>query len=325
MSQTNNTSDRLRIVFFGTTDFASYSLRALKDSRHEIVGVVTTPDRPQGRHLKLVPCDVKSTAETLGITPILEPEKLKDGEFLDALRQLEADLFVVIAFRMLPEAVWSMPKLGTVNIHGSLLPAYRGAAPINRAIMAGETETGVTAFRLNHEIDAGEIIDTRSTQIGNEENFGSLYNRLMRLGADLLIDVVDKLASGDTSSTPQEKIPVSPTPAPKIFTEDCIINFRQTAKEIHNQIRGLSPQPGAFATLTGATTPPVKIKILSARISDSESGEISPGKVTIEGKKMTVDCADRRIEVLSVQPAGKKEMDIKAYLNGARLVDPWLR
>lgn len=325
----------MKIVFFGTTDFASAGLKALKEAGHEIVGVVTTPDRPQGRHYKLVPCDVKKTAIDLGISPILEPEKLKNPEFVEQLRSLCADLFVVIAFRMLPEVVWSMPPKGTINIHGSLLPAYRGAAPINRAIMAGEKETGVSAFILTHEIDTGDVIGRKATEIGPDETFGELYQRLMGLGAELLCETVDKIEKGDASAVKQDDLSAErkPCEAPKIFNDDCVIDWSRPAGEIHNQIRGLAPAPAAFTTLVNEGAEPLKVKIL--RVKPAESSEnpdfsnnsktsdspVIPGAITVSGKKLLIACGEGAIEILQLQPAGKKAMDARSWLNGARLLN----
>lgn len=325
----------MKIVFFGTTDFASAGLKALKEAGHEIVGVVTTPDRPQGRHYKLVPCDVKKTAIDLGISPILEPEKLKNPEFVEQLRSLCADLFVVIAFRMLPEVVWSMPPKGTINIHGSLLPAYRGAAPINRAIMAGEKETGVSAFILTHEIDTGDVIGRKATEIGPDETFGELYRRLMGLGAELLCETVDKIEKGEATAVKQDELSAEskPSEAPKIFNDDCVIDWSRPAFEIHNQIRGLAPAPAAFSTLINEGADSLKVKILKAKVAEESETDKSdstdqsekcghtplPGTIILSGKKLLVACGEGAIEILQLQPAGKKAMDTRSWLNGARL------
>lgn len=323
----------MKIVFFGTTDFASAGLRALKEAGHEIAGIVTTPDRPQGRHYKLIACDVKKTALELGISPILEPEKLKSPEFLEQLRALGADLFVVIAFRMLPEAVWAMPHMGTINIHGSLLPAYRGAAPINRAIMAGEKETGVSAFILSHEIDTGDVIGHKATKIGPDETFGELYTRLMEMGAELLCETVDKIETGEAKAISQAALSWERKPcgAPKIFTGDCLIDWKRDASEIHNQIRGLAPVPAAFTTLCNEGGDPLKVKILRSRLRGTDETfskvrnnpdtEITPGSISATDKRLVVTCGRGEIEILELQPAGKKAMDARSWLNGARLSD----
>ena len=312
----------MKIIFFGTTDFAVKGLEALLSSHHEVVAVVTTPDRPQGRHYKLVPCAVKECAVAHNL-PVLEPEKLRDEAFVEALKSYGADLFVVIAFRMLPEVVWNMPRLGTINIHGSLLPAYRGAAPINRAIMAGETVSGVSAFNLDKEIDTGDVIGTRETVIGPDETFGEVYGRLGDLGAELLIDTVNALAAGTTKHVPQQEISSrEPSPAPKIFNDDCRIDWRRKAEEIHNQVRGLSPTPGAVAVLDSDTSAPMPVKILRTRIADAPTEEMATGSVIITKKSMKVKCGDGWLDIISLQPQGKKEMPVQAYLNGARLLNP---
>ena len=235
----------LRIVFMGTPEFATTSLRRLVAEGYNVVAVVTTPDKPAGRGQKMHNSDVKLAAEELGL-PILQPEKLRDEAFLAELRALEPDLGVVIAFRMLPEVVWAMPKLGTFNLHASLLPQYRGAAPINWAIINGDKRTGVTTFLLNHEIDKGAIIEQREVDILPEDNIGTLYDKLMTIGAELVTETVDKLASGNYATIEQMHIDESTLrPAPKIFKEDGRIEWRDSITAIHNKVRGLSPYPAA--------------------------------------------------------------------------------
>ena len=242
-------SKRLRIVFMGTPEFAATSLRRLVEEGYNIVAVVTTPDKPAGRGQKIHKSDVKVVAEELGL-PILQPERLRDEAFLSELRALEPDLGVVIAFRMLPEVVWAMPKLGTFNLHASLLPEYRGAAPINWAIINGDTRTGVTTFLLNHEIDKGAIIEQREVDILAEDNIGTLYDKLMYVGAELVTLTVDRLASGNYTTIDQMHIDENTLrPAPKIFKDDCRIDWNNTAESIHNLVRGLSPYPAAWTPL----------------------------------------------------------------------------
>ncbi len=239
----------LRIVFMGTPEFAVPSLRALVDSGYHVVAVVTAPDKPAGRGQQLHKSDVKIAAEELGL-PILQPEKLKAPEFIEAMRELQPDLSIVIAFRMLPEVIWAMPRLGTFNLHASLLPQYRGAAPINWAIINGETETGITTFLLNHEIDKGAILGQTRVPIAPEDNIGTLYDRLMHLGPSLVLETVERLATGDVQPMKQEGIDESVLkPAPKIFKDDCRIDWSWNGKRIVDFIRGLSPYPAAWSPM----------------------------------------------------------------------------
>ncbi len=239
----------LRIVFMGTPEFASTSLRRLVAEGYNVVAVVTQPDKPAGRGLKVHESDVKCVARELGL-PILQPEKLRDENFISALKELNPDLGIVIAFRMLPEVVWALPRLGTFNLHASLLPNYRGAAPINWAIMNGETRTGVTTFLLNHEIDKGAIIGQTEVDILPDENIGSLYDRLMMCGAELVTATVERVASGDFTPIDQMHYDESLLPAaPKIFKDDCHIDWSRTCRDIHNQVRGLSPYPAAWTAI----------------------------------------------------------------------------
>ena len=239
----------LRIVFMGTPEFASTSLKRLVTEGYNIVAVVTTPDKPAGRGQKLHESDVKLTAKELGL-PILQPEKLRDESFLEAMRELNIDLGIVIAFRMLPEVVWAMPRLGTFNLHASLLPQYRGAAPINWAIINGEKRTGVTTFLLNHEIDKGAIIEQESVDILPEDNIGTLYDKLMNIGSELVTRTVDKLAEGNYTTIEQMHIDESTLkPAPKIFKEDGRIDWTKRGEDIINLVRGLSPYPAAWSAI----------------------------------------------------------------------------
>lgn len=303
----------MKIVFFGTPEFAAYSLRRLVENGADIAAVVTMPDKRAGRNHQLMESDVKKYALEAGL-PLLQPEKLKNPEFLEQLRLLKADLFIVIAFRMLPEAVWSMPPLGTFNLHASLLPKYRGAAPINRAIMNGERETGVTTFFLKHDIDTGDIIASRSISIGENENVGSVHDRLMELGAEMVLQTVADIEKGICRTTPQPEGEF--IPAPKIFKEDCLLDWNRTAREIHNHIRGLSPYPAAWSPLTEKSRRPLEVKIYESRLTDISAEERYAGEVVVEGKKMMVACADYMIEILSLQPVGKKRMDASAFLAG---------
>ena len=311
-------SKQLRIVFMGTPEFAATSLRKLVEEGYNIVAVVTTPDKPAGRGQKLHKSDVKVVAEELGL-PILQPEKLRDEEFLASLRALEPDLGVVIAFRMLPELVWAMPKLGTFNLHASLLPEYRGAAPINWAIINGDTRTGVTTFLLNHEIDKGAIIEQREVDILAEDNIGTLYDKLMYVGAELVTLTVDKLASGDYTTTEQMHIDENTLrPAPKIFKDDCRIDWTKSTESIHNLVRGLSPYPAAWTPLFKDDAECGSMKIFTTHFELSNTNA-TPGTIRTDGKSyIAVACADGWLYLDDVQLAGKKRLATKDLLLGWR-------
>lgn len=305
----------LKIVFFGTPEFAVESLSRLVQGGYNVAAVVTMPDKEAGRGRKITQSDVKKYAVEKGLR-VLQPEKLKSPEFIETLREINADLFIIIAFRMLPEVVWSMPRLGTFNLHGSLLPKYRGAAPINRAIMNGEKETGVTTFFLKHEIDTGDIIGFRTIPIGENDNVGEVYDKLMKIGGDMVIETVESILDGTLVSHPQPEGEF--TPAPKIFKEDCKIDWTKSAVEIHNHIRGLSPYPASFSTMIDVTGKPMDIKIFESRIADTvnSSSNKEIGHVLIDGRRMFVTTGQGTIEILSLQPAGKKRMDTSAFLLG---------
>lgn len=303
----------MKTVFFGTPEFAAYSLRKLMESGVDVAAVVTMPDKPAGRGHKLIQSDVKKLAVELGI-PTLQPANLKDPEFIGNLRRINADLFIVIAFRMLPEAVWGMPRLGSFNLHASLLPKYRGAAPINRAVMDGETKTGVTTFFLKHEIDTGDIIDQREIDILPEDNVGVVHDKLMRLGAETVVRTVADIEAGIAVPHPQPEGEF--TPAPKIFKNDCRIDWNRPAREIHNHIRGLSPYPAAWSTLLDASGKLSDVKIFESAISGEQSAGFAPGAIKISDRKLFVASGDFWIEILSLQPQGKKRMDASAYLLG---------
>lgn len=309
----------LRIVFLGTPDFAVESLDRLVKGGYNIVGVVTMPDKIAGRGHKLIQSPVKQYAVEHGLT-LMQPEKLKDSAFIDQLQQLQAHLFIVIAFRMLPEIVWSMPPLGTFNLHASLLPRYRGAAPINRAIMNGDTTTGVTTFMLKHEIDTGDILQQTAIEIGPDENVGSVHDRLMTLGADLTIETVERILAGTLKPIPQDDLinDIEPTPAPKIFAEDLVIDWNRSAREIHNLVRGLSPYPAARSEIVLDDKAPEQIKILKVRPTD-EATSLQPGGVKVDGNRLlAADGTGHLIDILEVHPAGKKRMSAADYLRGAR-------
>lgn len=306
---------RMRIVFFGTPDFAVASLRALISSRHEVVAVVTAPDKPAGRGQQLAQSAVKAFALEHRL-PVLQPEKLKAPEFLEALRALGADLHIVVAFRMLPELVWAMPPMGTVNVHGSLLPNYRGAAPINWAIINGEAFTGVTTFQLQQEIDTGGILLQKEIAILPEDDFGSLYQKLMELGAALLVETVDELASGTLKAHPQPQQTDDLKHAPKIFKADGELNFSLGAEAVHNRVRGVSPFPTAYTSLSGKT-----LRIFKSRFELVDEGQPLPAAGTYEtdGKSyLRFAATDGWLYATDVQLDGKKRMAIADFLRGYR-------
>jgi methionyl-tRNA formyltransferase len=309
----------LKIVFLGTPDFAVESLSRIVDGGYNVVGVVTMPDKRAGRGHQLLHSPVKQYALAHELN-ILQPTNLKDPEFVEQLRSLNADLFIVIAFRMLPEVVWQMPPMGTFNLHASLLPKYRGAAPINHAVMNGDKETGVTTFFLKHEIDTGDILRREAITIGEDENVGSVHDRLMMLGADLTIDTIEHILAGDLTPMPQDQLlegNTEPTPAPKIFKDTCNIDWTKSAREVHNFVRGLSPYPAAWSTLTADGIAPIEIKIFSTKVvEDANYGE--PGTVKCDHNKMFVACGKGAVEIIELRPAGKKMMTADAYLRGAR-------
>jgi len=314
------TKKDLKIVFFGTPEFAVASLAALVDGGYNVAAVVTMPDKASGRGMHMTMSAVKKYAVGHGLQ-VLQPEKLKAPEFIDALRAIDAQLFIVIAFRMLPEVVWAMPELGTFNLHGSLLPKYRGAAPINRAIMNGETKIGVTTFLLKHEIDTGDVLAQECIEIGPDENVGSVYDRLMTVGARLTTETVDSMIAGTLRPVPQSELADGePCPAPKIFKEDCRINWSDDAQAVHNHVRGLSPYPAAWTTITLGDNAPqtMNVKVLATRLAPEAGIQLLPGELTIAGKKAYAGCGDCAIELIEVQPAGKRAMAAVDYLRGVR-------
>ena len=302
----------------GTPEFASTSLCRLVAEGYNIVAVVTTPDKPAGRGQKMHESDVKLTAKKLGL-PILQPEKLRDEAFLSELRALNPDLGIVIAFRMLPEVVWAMPRLGTFNLHASLLPEYRGAAPINWAIINGDKRTGVTTFLLNHEIDKGAIIEQEAVDILDEDNIGTLYDKLMNIGAELVLKTVDKVAEGGYEVIEQMHIDESTLrPAPKIFKDDCVIKWNKRGEDIINLVRGLSPYPAAWTYIYKNGEECGTAKIFKARF-EADNREGSAGSVVTDGRSyFGVRCADGVVYIEELQLAGKKRMLIKDLLLGWR-------
>ncbi len=319
----------LRIVYMGTPEFAVESLRSLVEGEYNVVGVITMPDKPVGRHMGVLQASpVKQYATEHGIK-VLQPEKLKDPEFIEELRALHADLQIVVAFRMLPEIVWSMPRLGTFNLHASLLPQYRGAAPINWAVINGDTETGITTFFLQHEIDTGDIIQQVHVPISDTDNVGNVHDRLMLLGGKLVTETVDNILAGTVHPIPQEQlinhqqspIPSSLRPAPKIFRETCQINWNQPSKAIYDFIRGLSPYPAAWTTLlppesgTGSGT---ILKIYQTeKITDAPKEGIHPGTLLSDSKNyLHVATSDGFLSLKVLQLAGKKRMSVQDFLRG---------
>jgi len=289
----------------------------------QVVGVITMPDKPMGRHGSVLqPSPVKQYAVSQGLK-VLQPEKLKNEEFLEELRALKADLQIVVAFRMLPEVVWNMPRLGTFNLHASLLPQYRGAAPINWAVINGETETGITTFFLKHEIDTGEIIDQVRVPIANTDNVEVVYDKLMKLGGDLVVKTVDAILEGNVKTIPQEQLATAAglRPAPKIFKETCRIDWNAGVKKVYDFVRGLSPYPAAWTELHQGEAAPMSLKIFETeKVFTPHS--LKPGTVVTDKKTyFHIASTDGFLRVLSLQLAGKKQMDVADFLRGYRHVE----
>lgn len=307
----------LRIVFMGTPDFAVASLKTLVENGYQIVGVITAPDKPAGRGQKLNESAVKQYAVEAGLK-ILQPEKLKNPDFIEELKLLHADLQIVVAFRMLPEIVWNMPRLGTFNLHASLLPQYRGAAPINWAIINGEKESGVTTFLLDHEIDTGKIIFQEKVSISENENVGDLHDKLMKMGAPLVLKTVDILAEGKVPGIPQSELIKNTAGirhAPKIFKEDCRIDWFKTGREIYNFIRGLSPYPAAWTELIDDSEQTFVLKIFFAEITTGAN--VTPGTIESDGKTyLKMKTADSWLNITDMQLSGKKRMKTVDFLRG---------
>ncbi len=304
----------MRIIFMGTPDFAVASLKALIDAGEEVVAVVTGPDKPAGRGQKLHESAVKKFAVSQNI-PVLQPVKLRDPEFLAELKSFNADLQVVVAFRMLPELVWNMPEKGTINVHASLLPNYRGAAPINHAIINGEKKSGVTTFLLQHEIDTGNILFSTEVEILDNDNAGDLHDKLMLAGAELLIRTVNAIKKNDIHPIPQDGIDTENLKhAPKIFKEDCLINWENDSVKIYNLIRGLSPYPTAFTHIDGKV-----LKIYESEII-IEKHDLKPGSYISDGKnELKFATKDGFLKLLEIQIEGKKRMSVSDFLRGYRL------
>ena len=305
----------IRIIYMGTPDFAVESLRALVEGGYNVVAVVTMPDKPAGRGHQLQYSAVKQYALSVGL-PLLQPERLKDESFLQELRSYRADLQIVVAFRMLPEVVWSMPRLGTFNLHASLLPQYRGAAPINWAVMNGDTETGATTFMLQHEIDTGNIILQQRIPIAPNENVGSVHDRLMTMGAGLVTQTVDAIIETENSGVVLPTIPQDDSqelrPAPKIFKDTCAIDFSRTAEQIRNHVRGLSPYPAAWISDMPANHP------LAELLKGAKVYEVAIAQSAEQKGHIIIPCADGYVDVLELQLPGKKRMNAAALLNGLK-------
>jgi methionyl-tRNA formyltransferase len=336
--------DDLRIVFMGTPEFAVETLQALVENEYNVVAVVTQPDKPVGRHqTEMQPSEVKKFAVEHGL-PVLQPEKMKDPAFVEQLRSYDANLQVVVAFRMLPEVVWAMPQYGTFNVHAALLPQYRGAAPINWAVINGETQTGVTTFFLDHDIDTGRIIMSKSFDIPDDADVEYVYDGLMHLGALLCLETLDAIiaADGRPATIAQDSV-VDGLPinnAPKIFKETCEIDWMKSAKQVYDFVRGLSPYPGAWTTLVAPDGKATVLKIYKTRktgnkfqdsgfkfqdsgskFQDSGATAVEPGTLAVQGKSLCVAAADEWLEIVELQLAGKKRMSARDFLNGMKQIE----
>ena len=343
----------LRIVFMGTPEFAVESLKSLVEGGYNVVAVVTQPDKPVGRHQDtLQPSQVKQYALSKGL-PVLQPVKMKDPEFVEQLRSYQADLQVVVAFRMLPEVVWDMPRFGTFNVHAALLPQYRGAAPINWAVINGETETGVTTFFLDHDIDTGRIIMQKPFAIPDDADVEYVYDGLMHLGAEIAVETIDRLiaSDGNIASMPQDEMITTDTvlhSAPKIFKDTCRIDFNQPAKKVYDFIRGLSPYPGAWTEIQKEGGKAQVLKVFKTsktgkavagssanaaaveNVASSENAVSSEnvassvvGTLRVEGKSLQIACADEWLQLDTIQISGKKRMEARDFLNGMRDIEQY--
>ena len=325
----------LRIVFMGTPEFAVESLKSLVEGGYNVVAVVTQPDKPVGRHQDtLQPSQVKQYALSKGL-PVLQPVKMKDPEFVEQLRSYQADLQVVVAFRMLPEVVWDMPRFGTFNVHAALLPQYRGAAPINWAVINGETETGVTTFFLDHDIDTGRIIMQKPFAIPDDADVEYVYDGLMHLGAEIAVETIDGLiaSDGNIDSMSQDEMITTDTvlhSAPKIFKDTCRIDFNQPAKKVYDFIRGLSPYPGAWTEIQkeGGKAQVLKVfktsktgKAVAASSENVASSVVET--LRVEGKSLQIACADEWLQLDTIQISGKKRMEARDFLNGMRDIEQY--
>lgn len=312
----------MRIVFMGTPDFAVKSLEAILDAGYNVVGVVTAPDKPAGRGQQLQQSAVKQFALSKGLL-VLQPEKLKAPEFTDQLRALCADVQIVVAFRMLPEVVWNMPPLGTFNLHASLLPKYRGAAPINWAVINGDTESGITTFKLQHEIDTGQVLFRKTVPIGERTNAGELHDVLMTEGAQLIVQTLEALNAHLVNGTPLHFLPqrdAEATHAPKIFKETCKLNWQQPVDTLYNQIRGLAPYPGAYTDFTNGNGPILQLKIFETEKHRHPHSE-PPGRIAVTGNELRIYATNGYLTVSDLQLQGKKRMKTLDFLRGFRFTE----
>ncbi len=316
-----------KIVFMGTPQFAAYSLEKVINAGINVAAVVTVPDKRKGRGLRVTESEVKKVAREYGL-PILQPEKLKDGDFLDELKSFAADMFVVVAFRMLPKAVWEMPALGTINLHASLLPQYRGAAPINWVIINGEKETGVTTFFINEKIDTGEILKQRRVKIDESDTAGDLHDKLMVVGADLLVETIYDIFSGDIVPIPQSDLIDKDEPlkmAPKIFRGDCRINWNLSSEQAYNFVRGLSPYPGAWCEMEltkNGRKEKIETKILKVKKTNIGVQGVETGALMLKNGKILVATNDFYIEIIELKPQSKSVMTAESFVNGYAQFQP---
>ena len=319
------TKEELRIIYMGTPDFAVETLRLLVERRYNVVAVVTMPDKPAGRGHKIQFSPVKQYALSVGL-PVLQPERLKDEAFIEELRSYNAHLQIVVAFRMLPQVVWDMPPMGTFNLHASLLPQYRGAAPLNWAIMNGDKETGITTFFLTHEIDTGRVIQRRSIPIADTDNVGIIHDRLMEMGAEMVCETVDNIIADKVVAIAQEELMTDEPlrPAPKIFKDTCHLDFARKVEDLYNQVRGLSPYPAAWCEFVSPEGEAVGVKVFEAARHICEHCN-TPGTIRTDGKKVIeIACEDGYLQILSLQLAGKKRLTAEELLRGFRLTNDYI-
>ena len=316
--------EKIRIAYFGTPEFAASQLEAIIGAGYEVAVVVTMPDKPAGRGRKIQYSDVKMTAMEHNL-PLLQPEKLKDPDFLEQLASYQANLFIVVAFRMLPAVVWQMPALGTFNLHASLIPQYRGAAPINFAIINGETETGLTTFFLNEEIDKGAVIMREKVSIRPDETAGELHDELMLLGNKVVVETIKKIESGQVTALAQEELIEGQAlkPAPKITKEFCNIDWNQDCQTVYNHIRGLSPYPAAHTQLVSENGEAIDLKVFSSEIERCQHGLPIGSVVTDNKKHLKIALSDGYIRLTNIQQSGKKSMPIDDFLRGTQLNGVW--
>lgn len=317
----------MRIVYFGTPEFAASQLEAILAAGYDVATVITTPDRPAGRGKQMHASEVKECAMKHGL-PVLQPERLKDEAFVEQLRSYNADLFVVVAFRMLPEVIWSMPPKGTINLHASLLPQYRGAAPINHAIINGEKETGLTTFILDKEIDTGAMIMQEKVEIGDKMNAGELHDTLMHLGNEVIIKTIKMIEEGKVEAQSQssviEKENITLKPAPKIFKDDCYIDWNKSGRDVYNFVRGLSPYPAAHAKMQNPSGEILDLKIFETEIVPKTEQNNTLFSIKTDQKSyLEVVLKDSYIKIIEIQQPGKKSMQIAEFLRGTRISEDW--